>query len=184
MAKKNAFIFICQSYQTAEKAVNALQKARFNVQRLSIIGRDHLGFIDAANAAPSDAKRDFLSGMFSFWDRKWRLLSGDAFINVEGIGPTLAAGPIAESMLSAWASPGFFQTNNPLRSVLRALGIAREDSAKYEAALQQERLLLIAQGKPSEILAAVRILKSCARDHSDRKQHVKESERVQAEHHP
>jgi hypothetical protein len=184
MARKNTFVFICRSCQTAEKAVNALQEARFNVQRLSIIGKDHLGFIDAANAASSDAKRNLLSGMFSFWDRMWRLLSGDAFINVEGIGPTIAAGPIAESMLSAWTGPRFFQTNNPLRAVLRALGVAKEDSAKYEAALQEEHLLLIAQGNPSEILAAVRILKSCARDHSDRKRHVKESERVQAGHHP
>lgn len=79
--------------------------------------------------------------------------------------------------------PQVFQINNPLRAGLRALGVAKEDSARYEAALREEHLLLIAQGKPAEILAAVRILKSCARKHSDRKQHVEEVERVQVEHH-
>ncbi len=183
MPRKNTIVFICRSYQTAEMAVNALLEARFNVERLSIIGKDHLGFIDAANTATSDAKKNPLSEMFFFWNRMWRLLSGDAFINVVGIGPIIVAGPIAKSMLAAWTSPRFFQTTNPLQAGLRVLGIAKEDSARYAAALREERLLLIAQGKPAETLVAVRILKSRASKHSDRKQHVEEVERVRVGHH-
>ncbi len=183
MFRKNAFIFLCRSHQLAEKAITELQEARFNVKSLSIIGKDHLGYIDAANRATSAEKKNRLSEVFSFWNRMWRLLSGDAFINIEGIGPVIVAGPMAESMLAAWTSPRLFQTTNPLQAGLRVLGIAKEDTAKCAAALQEERLLLIAQGEPAEIQAAVRILKSRATKHSDTKQHVEEVEGVQVGHH-
>jgi hypothetical protein len=182
MSRENVIIFICRSYQSAEKAVNALQAAHFNVKILSILGKDHLGYIDAVNSAASDAKRNPQSEMFSFWNRMWRLLSRDAFINVEGIGFIIVAGPMAESMPAAWTSPRFFQTTNPLEAGLRVLGIAKEDTARYASALQEECLLLIVQGKPAEVLAAVHILKSRRRKQSDRKQPVEEVERVHVGH--
>jgi hypothetical protein len=41
MSDKNAIVAIYNTHQDAENAVHELQKAGFDLQKLSIVGRDH-----------------------------------------------------------------------------------------------------------------------------------------------
>jgi hypothetical protein len=162
MPKKNVSVFICHSCKAAEKAVNLLRTAGYNVHKLSVIGRDYPDVGDDVAASTLDGKKRSLVEVRSFWCRMWCLLSEDAFLNVEGIGSIIVAGSMTEPVLETWRTPQILEVRNPLRAGMRAVGIARSDLTTYEEALQANCFLVIAQGNPVEAIAAVEILKSCA----------------------
>jgi hypothetical protein len=158
MSKKNIFVAVCSSYQTAEKAIYSLQQAHFNVRRVSVIGKDYFYLAEFSSDALPEEKR-LLADVMTFWGRIWRLLSGDAFLRLEGIGSIIVAGRISDSIRKAGTNPALYHAHSPLRASMLAVGIASENLAKFEAALQSDRLLVIVQGDPHEVLAAAKILK-------------------------
>jgi hypothetical protein len=161
MTKKNASVFVCHSCKAAEKAVNLLRTAGYNAHKLSVIGKDYPDVGDDVAASTLDGKKRSLVEVRSFWCRMWRLLSEDAFLNVEGIGSIIVAGSLTEPVLATWRTPKILEVRNPLRAGMSAIGIARSDLAAYEEALQANCFLIVAQGNPVEIVAAMEILKSC-----------------------
>jgi hypothetical protein len=52
------------------------------------------------------------------------------------------------------------EDRDPLRISLTKIGISRESSLRYEAALQADYYLVIAYGKPGEVMKAKEILES------------------------
>jgi hypothetical protein len=171
MSKRNAFVYMCRSYRAAERAVRSLQAAHFNVRNVSIIGRDYFSFDGAAEASSTGAKKLLTEGK-AFWNRMWRLLPGDAFLNIRGIGPIIAAGPISDLMRAAATNPKFFHIRSPLRASLDALGISEENVTRYEAALQSDRFLVLAHGNSAEVMAAGNILKSDATFNETKSKHA------------
>lgn len=161
MSKRNASVFVCRSYQTAEKAVNVLRAAGYNVHKLSVIGKDYPDVGDDVAASTLDGKKRSLVEVRSFWCRMWRLLSEDAFLNVEGIGSIIVAGSMTEPVLGTWQTPKIPEVRNPLRAGMRSVGIAKSNLTTYEEALQANCFLVIAQGHPVEAGAAMKILKFC-----------------------
>ncbi len=160
-SKRNASVFICRSYQSAEKALNALREAGFSVHKLSVIGKDYPGVVDDAAAPPPDGKKRSLVEVRSFWCRIWRLLRSDAFLSVEGIGSVVVAGSMTEPVLATWRTPRLLEVRNPLRAGMRAIGIDKSNLTTYEEALQSDCFLVIARGNQVEVDSAARILRSC-----------------------
>jgi hypothetical protein len=159
MPDHEARIFIYRTHRSAEAAVSALQGSGYDLQKLSVIGRDCPNASAGMAGASLTEMRRSLTEWRSFWYRMWRILRGEAFVNIEGIGCILAAGPLANSMLSTQGGPGAL---NLLQAGLHALGVPLESMHSCEVALQAECYLVVAHGKAGEAVAAQEILGSTA----------------------
>jgi hypothetical protein len=160
MSKQNATVLICRTHRLAEAAVNALQESGYNVQKLAIFGRDCSTAEDATTSLTANAYTKRRAELRSFWCRMWRQLSGGIFFNVQGIGSVLAAGAIADWMMATGTDLMVLEGRDPLRVSLTQIGIPTESSLLYEAALQEDCYLVIAYGKPGEVMKAKEILES------------------------
>src|SRR5580693_8112977 len=93
MTKHNSVVAIFKSHVEAESAVKELQKAGFDMKKLSIVGRDYhtdenvIGYYNASD------RMKYWGRAGAFWGGIWGLLFGSGFFLVPGIGPLLVAGP-------------------------------------------------------------------------------------------
>jgi hypothetical protein len=159
MAGKNSLVVICRSYQIAERAVHTLQASHFNVQKVSVIGRDSFDAFDHAEVSVPKGKKSVLEES-AFWFRLWQLLSGDAFFRIDGIGSIIVSGPISETMRDAGTNPKFFHACSPLKACMLAIGISSEKLHRCESALRSGHFLLVVHGSPCDIRAAEIVLKT------------------------
>ena len=160
MSKQNATVLICRSHRTAEAAVNALQKSAYDVQKLAIIGKDCPAPARGLADAPAAGEVKQRAELRSFWCRMWRRLPGGTFINVQGIGPVLVAGAIADWLSADGTDLMVLEGRDPLRTGLTRIGVPPGSSIEYEAALQADYYLVVAYGRPGEVLRAKEILQS------------------------
>jgi hypothetical protein len=160
MSKQNATVVICRSHRSAEAVVNALQESAYDVQKLAIIGRDCSAPPKRPAEAPAALEVKQRAELRSFWCRMWRRLPGGTFINVRGIGPVLVAGAIADWLAATGTDLMVQDGRDPLRTGLIRIGVPRGSSIKYEAALQADYYLVVAYGRPGEVMRAKEIMQS------------------------
>src|ERR1700752_2908266 len=89
----NVTVAVFPSHQDAERAVMELQRAGFDMKRLSIVGADYhteehvIGYYNTGDRMRAWGRAG------AFWGGIWGLLFGAAFLVVPGLGPVLVAGP-------------------------------------------------------------------------------------------
>ena len=101
MADTNAVIAVYDSHWAADEAVKELQKAGFDMKKLSVVGKDYhtedqvVGYYNAGERMKHWGK------FIAFWGGLWGLLFGAAFFWVPGIGPVLVGGPLVAWIIAA-----------------------------------------------------------------------------------
>src|SRR3989475_6685929 len=101
MPDNNAVIGIYTTHTEAEGAIKELQKAGFNMRRMSIVGKDYhteehvIGYYNAGD------RMKFWGKLGAFWGGFWGLLFGSAFFFIPGIGPVLVFGPLVGWIVGA-----------------------------------------------------------------------------------
>jgi hypothetical protein len=153
--KKQALVFTCRNIQKTETVVKTLLSDHCSIREVSIIGRDFPGPGRTSTTTSQDEKQNRMRELRSFWCRMWRLVPGDAFLNLAGIGSVIVAGPMADSLVEEWTKTRIFATGSPLRAVLRAIGVPSENLARLESVLRRGELLVIAEGDQVGIRAAI-----------------------------
>jgi Heat induced stress protein YflT domain/Alternative complex III, ActD subunit len=155
-----AVIAIYNTHPEAEKAVNELQRASFDVKRLSVVGKDYhtdeqvVGYYNAGDRMKHWGK------LGALWGGLWGLLFGAAFFWVPGLGPLLVAGPLAASIVAALESAVVVGGLSALGSALFSIGIPKDSVVRYETAIKADKYLLVAHGTDAEIANARQILRS------------------------
>jgi hypothetical protein len=129
MSDKNAIVAIYNSYQNAANAIRELQEAGFDMQRLSVVGKD----------------RNVEKHLVGYY-------------LVPGIGPILVAGPLATYIANRAATGAAVEGPSVIGFGLHSIGIPKASILEYEAALKAEKFLVIAQGTRDELLEARQIL--------------------------
>jgi hypothetical protein len=87
MAEHSAVVGIYPTHTEAEAAVKALQQSGFDMQKLSIVGKDYhteehvIGYYTTSDRMQIWGKRG------AFWGGFWGLLVGSGFFFIPGIGP-------------------------------------------------------------------------------------------------
>src|SRR5580698_11111553 len=135
MSEKNdAVVAIYESHAEAEKALKELQRAGFDMKRLSIVGKDYhseenvVGYYNAGDRM----KRWGKSG--AFWGGIWGLLLGSAFFAIPGIGPVLVAGPLVAWIVGALEGAVVVGGLGAIGAGLYSIGIPKDSVVKYETA--------------------------------------------------
>jgi len=157
---EKAVIAIYNTHPEAEAVVNELQRARFDVKRLSVVGKDYhtdeqvVGYYNAGDRMKHWGK------LGAVWGGLWGLLFGAAFFWVPGLGPLLVAGPLAASIVAALESAVVVGGLSVLGAALFSIGIPKDSVVRYETAIKADKYLLVAHGTEAEIANAKEILTS------------------------
>ncbi|MBW4692699.1 MAG: DUF1269 domain-containing protein [Lyngbya sp. HA4199-MV5] len=168
MTDKHEVVSLFPSHVEAETAVIDLQKAGFDVQKISIIGKDYQttehvrGFFtwkDTAKAGAGEAGYwgSFFGGLFG-------ILTGVGLLFVPGVGPVIVAGHVA-GVLAGWIEGLIIggvgaAVAGGLVGALVGLGIPKEKALKYETEIKAGKFVVIASGTDAEIEQAQQILKN------------------------
>src|ERR1700739_4291032 len=101
MTKEDAIVAVYNSHGEAEEAVAQLQRAGFDMKKLSIVGKDYHTEENVVGYYNAGDRMKYWGSMGAFWGGLWGLLVGAAFFVIPGIGPVLVAGPVVASIIAA-----------------------------------------------------------------------------------
>jgi hypothetical protein len=168
MTDKHEAMNIFPSHVEAEAAVLDLQKAGFDMQKISIIGKDYQttehirGFFtwkDTAKAGAGEAGYwgSFFGGLFG-------ILTGVGLLFIPGVGPVIVAGHIT-GVLAGWIEGTIVggvgaAVAGGLVGALVGLGIPKEKALKYETEIKAGKFIVIVSGTDEEIDRAQQVLKN------------------------
>jgi hypothetical protein len=160
ISASNAAIAVYDTHSEAEAAVKELQRAGFDMTKLSVVGKDYhtdeqvVGYYNAGD------RMKYWGKMGAMWGGLWGLLFGAAFFWVPGIGPLLIAGPLAASFVAALESAAVFGGLSALGAALYSIGVPKDSVLRYETAINVDKYLLVAHGTAQEMAKAKEILKT------------------------
>ena len=150
-AAKSAVVAIYDTHVEAEEAVRALQRSGFDMQKLSIVGKDYqteeavVGYYTVGDRMKAWGKTG------AFWGGVWGLLFGSAFFLVPGIGPLLAAGPLVGWIVGALEGAVVIGGLSALGAGLYGIGIPTDSIIEYETKIRAGKFVVITHGSPAEV---------------------------------
>ncbi len=154
------------SHTEAERVVLELQKLGFDMQKLSIIGKDYQttehvrGFLTWKDTAKAGATGggywgSFIGGLFG-------ILAGAGVLFIPGIAPIIIAGPIA-GVLAGWLEGTLVGAAGAaavggLAGALGGIGIPRHEVLKYETQIQAGEFIILVTGSDEDVSQARQML--------------------------
>ena len=158
MTRENAVVAIYHTHTDAEAAVKELQKAGYDMTKLSIVGKDYHTEEHVTGYYSTGDRMKYWGKLGAFWGGIWGLLFGSAFFLIPGLGPMLAAGPIVAWIVGALEGAVVTGGFTAIGAGLYSIGIPKDSVLKYETALKTDKFLLIAHGSPAEATKAQQVL--------------------------
>ncbi|OYW73930.1 MAG: permease [Verrucomicrobia bacterium 12-59-8] len=160
MTQNNSTVAIYQSHDEAEAAVKELQHSGFDMQKLSIIGRDYHTDEHVVGYYNTGDRMKYWGRQGAFWGGIWGWLFGSAFFFIPGIGPLLFAGPIIGWIVGALEGAAIVGGMSAFSAGLYSMGIPKDSILQYETALKTDKYVVIAHGTAEEAARAREII-SC-----------------------
>jgi hypothetical protein len=168
MSDKHEALSIFPSHVEAEAAVLELQKAGFDMQKISIIGKDYQttehvrGFLTWKDTAKVGAGEAGYWG--SFFGGLFGILTGVGLLFIPGVGPVIIAGHVA-GVLAGWIEGMVVgglgaAVAGGLVGALVGLGIPKEQALRYETEIKAGKFIVIVSGTDEEIDNAQQIFKN------------------------
>ena len=151
---------VYNTHTEAEAAVRELQKAGFDMKKLSIVGKDYhseehvVGYYNTGDRMKAWGK------IGAFWGGLWGLLFGAAFFVVPGIGPIAVAGPLVGWIVSALEGAVAVGGLSAIGAGLFSIGIPKDSVLKYETQIKSDRFILVCHGTLEEMEKARSILEN------------------------
>lgn len=160
--EQNAAVVIFHDPGALTSAIIRLQNSGFEMEKLSVIGRDSHPDERAAGYYTVEGRMRCWGEQSSFWSEVWDLLTGWAFFTLPGIGPVLVAGPVARWIVAALQNGEIFAGLTALGAGLYIIGIAKENVAPYEEAVRHGDFLLVVYGSVNQVSQAREVLRARA----------------------
>ncbi len=160
MAKENAAVAIFNTHTEAEQAIKQMQKAGFDMKKLSIVGKDYHTEEQVVGYYNTGDRVKYWGKLGAFWGGLWGLLFGSAFFLVPGVGQIVALGPVVGWVLGALESAAVVGGLSALGAGLFSIGIPKDSIVKYESALKADKFLIIAHGSQPDLEKAKEIMGS------------------------
>ena len=158
MTKTNSVVAIYGTHSQAEEAVKGLQKAGFDMKKMSIVGKDYHTDEQVVGYYNTGDRMKYWGKMGAFWGGLWGMLFGAAFFVIPGLGPILVAGPLVAWIVGALEGAVVGGGLSALGAGLYSIGIPKDSVVKYETALKSDKFILLAHGTVVEVAKAREIL--------------------------
>lgn len=160
MINMNSVIAVYDSHADAEEAVNDLQRANYNMKKVSIVGKDFHTEENVVGYYNAGDRMQYWGKWGAFWGGIWGLLFGAAFFAVPGIGPILVAGPLVSWIVAGLEGAVAVGGLSVIGAGLYNIGIPRDSILRYEVALKGNKFLLETHGTAEDVARAKDILKT------------------------
>lgn len=167
---KNAVVAIYKLHAEAEAAVKELQHSGFDMEKLSIVGRDCHTEEHVVGYYTTGDRMRYWGKQGAFWGGVWALLFGSAFFWIPGLGALLVAGPLVTLVVAALESAVVVGGVTALGAGLYSLGIPKDSVVRYETALKTDKFVLIAHGTEEEMTQAREIISRTSPEAADHHQ--------------
>ena len=162
------------SHTEAETAVRELQRQGFDMQKLSIVGKDYQtaehvqGFLSWKDTAKAGAAGggywgSFVGGLFG-------ILAGAGVLFIPGMAPIVVAGPIA-GVLAGWLEGTLVggagaAAVGGLAGALGGLGIPKHEVVKYDTQIQAGEFIILVTGSNEDVSQAKQMLDKISQEMS------------------
>jgi uncharacterized membrane protein len=153
-------VAVYDQHTRAEIAVKALQRAGFDMKKISIIGKDYetdehvIGYLNAGDRAKIFGKYG------AFWGGLMGILFGSALLFFPVAGPMVVLGPLAAMLVSGLQGAVVVGGLSALAGALASIGVPKDSVLRYETALKANKFVLVVHGDSQEIARAQELLKS------------------------
>jgi hypothetical protein len=154
----NVTIAVFATHTEAEAAVTELQRAGFDLTRLSIVGADYHTDEHIVGYYNTGDRMKAWGTAGAFWGGIWGLLVGAAFLLIPGVGPVLVAGPLVAAIVGGVESAVVVGGLSAIGAGLVSLGVPKNSVLNYETAIKAGKYVLVANGSAVYIEHAREIL--------------------------
>jgi len=147
-------VAVFRDHHAAEAAVRELERSGFEMNKLSIVGRDYhteehvIGFYNAGD------RMRYWGKLGAFWGGVLGVLFAPAFFIIPGVGPVVTGGLIGSAIMGMIEGGAFgaLATGGmtALGAALFSIGIPRNSVLRYERALKADKYLLAVHGTKEE----------------------------------
>ena len=158
MSEKNSVVAIFNIHTEAEAAVKELQKAGFDMKKLSIVGKDYHSEEHVVGYYNTGDRVKYWGKLGAFWGGIWGFLFGSALFFIPGIGPIVVGGPLVAWIIGALEGAAIIGGLSAIGAALYGMGIPKDSVLKYETSLKSNKFLLVAHGTREEVEKAKTIL--------------------------
>jgi len=160
MPETNSVVAVYDTHAQAEEAVKDLQKSGFDMQKLSIIGKDYHTDEHVVGYYNTGDRMKYWGKLGAVWGGFWGLLFGSAFFAIPGIGPVLVAGPLVTWIIAALEGAVVMGGLSAIGAGLYSVGIPKDSIVKYESALKSDKFILLAHGTAVQVAQAKDIMQT------------------------
>lgn len=167
MSEQNAVVGIFNTHIQAETSIKELQRAGFDMKKLSIVGKDYhpeehvVGYYNAGD------RMLFWGKQGAFWGGFWGLLFGSALFVIPGVGPLIVFGPLVGWIVGALEGAVVIGGLSALGAALFSIGIPTDSLMRYETAVTSNKFLVIAHGSTYDVTQAKSILETAGAAETD-----------------
>ncbi|MES1256657.1 MAG: general stress protein [Acidobacteriota bacterium] len=144
-------VAVFDTHGDAEQAVRTLAASGFDMQTLSIVGRDYaseegvVGFYNAGDRIQAWGRTG------AFWGGLWGMLFGSALFVIPGIGPLFAAGPLVAWIVAGLEGAVVVGGMSALGAGLYSIGIPKDSVLSYETQIKAGKFVVIAHGTRADM---------------------------------
>lgn len=156
--QRNVFVRICGGYPEVETALAALQAHGCGLKSVSVIGQDLSAGREVMGCYQIGRGCRYWGPLAAFWEGLWDMLCGGGVFWIPDCGGLLIAGAFVSNVIASLENSSIFSGLTAIGSALYSLGIPLDDVVRYEASLNERRLLLIVQGAADTVEKARQLL--------------------------
>ena len=160
MSEKNSVVAIFNIHTEAEAAVKELQKAGFDMKKLSIVGKDYHSEEHVVGYYNTGDRVKYWGKLGAFWGGLWGILFGSALFFIPGIGLIVVGGPLVAWIIGVLEGAIIVGGLSAVGAALYGMGIPKNSIVKYETSLKSDKFLLVAHGSREEVEKAKAVLET------------------------
>ena len=154
MAQTSAAVAVFATHDQADEAIRSLQKAGFDMRKLSIVGKDFRTEEHALGYYNTGDRVRFWGKTGAFWGSLVGILFSSAFLLIPVVGHIIVLGPLVSSIVGGLEGAAIGGGTSALFAALVGLGIPKDTVVQYENEVKAGKFLVLAQGTPDEVVRA------------------------------
>lgn len=158
MKEMNVTVGVFDTHDQAEAAIRELKRSHFNMQQLSIIGKDYHKEEHVVGYYNTGDRVSFWGKLGAFWGGLIGLLFGSALFVIPGLGQVIVFGPLVSWIIGALETALVAGGLSAFGAALYSIGIPKDSIIKYENAIKANKFLVIAHGTAHDAETAKKIL--------------------------
>ena len=160
--KESSIVAVYGSHAGAEQAITDLQRAGFDMKRLSIVGKDFRTEEHAVGFYTAGDRMRFWGAQGAFWGSLWGMLFGSALFFIPVVGHLIVLGPMVGWIVGALEGAVVGGAAGALGGALSSIGVPDDSIVKYESELKTGKFLVIARGSGTMMEGARSVLSRSA----------------------